>query len=61
VVNALRENPSDDAVTHVLDFSLQLPGEFAIMLVKDMQSNGLDVEGSAAWSEWVRKFAYLLV
>jgi hypothetical protein len=61
LVNALRENPSDDAVTHVLDFSLQLPGEFAIMLVKDMQSNGLDVEGSAAWSEWVRKFAYLLV
>jgi len=61
LVNALRENPSDDAIENVLDFSLQLPGEFAIMLVKDMQQNGLDVEGSAAWGEWVRKFAYLLV
>ncbi len=60
LVNALRENPSDDAIENVLDFSLQLPGEFAIMLVKDMQQNGLDVEGSAAWGEWVRKFAYLL-
>jgi len=60
LVNALRENPSDEAIEHVLDFSLQLPGEFAIMLVKDMQQNGIDVEGSAAWSEWVRKFAYLL-
>jgi len=60
LVNALRENPSDDAIKNVLDFSLQLPGEFAIMLVKDMQQNGLDVEGSAAWGEWVRKFAYLL-
>ena len=60
LVNALRENPSDEAIEHVLDFSLQLPGEFAIMLVKDMQQNGLDVEGSVAWSEWVRKFAYLL-
>jgi len=60
LVNALRENPSDDAIESVLDFSLQLPGEFAIMLVKDMQQNGLDVEGSAAWGEWVRKFAYLL-
>ncbi|MCF6205519.1 MAG: MoxR family ATPase [Sulfurovum sp.] len=60
LVNAVRENPTDDAIEHVLDFSLQLPGEFAIMLVKDMQSNGLDVEGSAAWSDWVRKFAYLL-
>jgi len=60
LVNALRENPSDDGIENVLDFSLQLPGEFAIMLVKDMQQNGLDVEGSAAWGEWVRKFAYLL-
>ena len=40
--------------------SLQLPGEFAIMLVKDLQKNGVDVEGSEAWNDWVRKFAYLL-
>ncbi len=60
LVNALRENPTDDAVTHILDFSLQLPGEFAIMMVKDMQANGVDVEGSPAWGEWVRQFAYLL-
>jgi len=60
LVNALRDAPNDDAITHVLRFSLQLPGEFAIMLVKDMQQSGLDVEGSEAWSEWVRKFAYLL-
>jgi hypothetical protein len=60
LVNALLENSSEEAIVNVLNFSLQLPGEFAIMLVKDMQSNGLEVEGSAAWSEWVRKFAYLL-
>jgi hypothetical protein len=30
------------------------------MLVKDMQQNSIDVEGSEAWSEWVREFAYLL-
>ncbi len=60
LVNALREDPSDDAIENVLDFSLTLPGEFAIMLVKDLQQNGVDVEGSAAWSDWVKKFAYLL-
>lgn len=60
LVNALIENPADEAVDNVLKFSLQLPGEFSIMLVKDMQQNGLDVEGSAVWTEWVRKFAYLL-
>jgi len=60
LVNAARENPTDEAISNILRFSLQLPGEFAIMLIKDMQQNGLDVEGSEAWSEWVKKFAYLL-
>ncbi len=60
LVNVARENPSDEAIDNILSFSLQLPGEFAIMLVKDMQANGLDVEGSTVWGEWVRKFAYLL-
>ncbi|SFV90861.1 MoxR-like ATPases [hydrothermal vent metagenome] len=60
LVNTARQNPSDEAIDNILSFSLQLPGEFAIMLVKDMQANGLDVEGAEVWGEWVRKFAYLL-
>lgn len=60
LVNALMENPSEDAIDNVLKFSLKLPGEFSIMLVKDMQQNNIDVEGSSEWSEWVREFAYLL-
>jgi MoxR-like ATPase len=60
LVNALMESPSEEAIENVLKFSLKLPGEFSIMLVKDMQQNFIDVEGSNAWSEWVREFAYLL-
>ncbi len=60
LVNALIENPGEEAVENVLKFSLQLPGEFAIMLVKDMQQNGLDVESAPSWGAWVREFAYLL-
>ncbi|SFV61986.1 MoxR-like ATPases [hydrothermal vent metagenome] len=60
LVNALLENANEEAVENVLNFSLQLPGEFAIMLVKDMQQSNIDVEGSDAWGAWVRKFAYLL-
>ena len=60
LVNALIENPAEEAIDNVLNFSLLLPGEFSIMLVKDMQQNSIDVEGSEAWGEWVRKFAYLL-
>ena len=60
LVNTLIENPSDEGIDNVLKFSLKLPGEFSIMLVKDMQQNNIDVEGSSEWSEWVREFAYLL-
>ena len=61
LVNALLENSSDEAIDNVLKFSLELASEFSIMLVKDMQENNIDVEGSDEWGEWVRKFAYLLV
>jgi hypothetical protein len=60
LVNALIENSSEEAIDNVLKFSLELPGEFSIMLVKDMQENDIDVEGSEEWGEWVSKFAYLL-
>jgi len=60
LVNALLENNSEKVIDNVLKFSLSLPGEFSIMLVKDMQQNSIDVEGSQEWGEWVRKFAYLL-
>jgi len=60
LVNAVKEAQNDEAVDNLLTFSLQLPGEFSIMLIKDMQQNGIDVEGSETWSEWVKKFAYLL-
>ncbi len=60
LVNALLENQSDEAIENVLKFSLKMPGEFSIMLVKDLQQNGIDVEGSSVWGEWVRAFAYLL-
>ena len=60
LVNALIEKTGEEAIDNVLKFSLLLPGEFSIMLVKDMQQNSIDVEGSEVWGEWVRKFAYLL-
>ena len=60
LVNILLEKQTTEAIENVLKFSLTLPGEFSIMLVKDMQQNKIDVEGSNQWSEWVKKFAYLL-
>jgi len=60
LVNAVKEEGSETAVDHLLAFSLSLPSEFAIMFIKDLQQNGIDIEGSAVWGEWVERFAYLL-
>jgi len=60
IVNQLKQKMDKEETNNVLFFSLSLPGEFAIMLVKDMQKSGLPVENAPHWDQWVRKFSYLL-
>lgn len=45
---------------NLLDYTLELKGEFAVMIVQDLQRNGLNMEHSVVFKEWVRKFLYLL-
>jgi len=60
IVNLLIENNQKSYIDNAIKFSMTLPDEFAIMLVKDMQLNHIDVESSDEWGIWVQKFAYLL-
>ncbi|HHH19167.1 MAG TPA: MoxR family ATPase [Campylobacterales bacterium] len=53
--------PAHEKIDNALKFSLTLPKEFSVMLVKDMQQNGINVEGSSVWEDWVEEFAYLLI
>ena len=45
---------------NVLTYSLGLKAEFAVLIVKDLQMSGITMESSSAFSEWVKKFSYLL-
>jgi len=47
-------------IDNALKFSLSIPKEFSVMLVKDMQQNSIEVERSNFWDSWVEEFAYLL-
>ncbi len=60
IVSRLRDQADLSAVAHALRFSMTLPKEFSVMLVKDMQQNGIAVEETEAWDDWVEAFAYLL-
>ncbi len=60
IVYALKDDFSTNALTNILNFSLSLNGEFAVMLIRDMQKNGIDVEASPAWKEWVDAHRFLI-
>jgi hypothetical protein len=60
LVSAYLKNPSDEVLENLLKYTLELKSEFAVMVVQDLQRNGITMEGSVVFKEWVRKFAYLL-
>ncbi len=45
---------------NLLKYTLGLKGEFAVMIVQDLQRNGVVMEHSEVFKEWVKKFIYLL-
>jgi len=45
---------------NLLSYTLKLKSEFAVMIVQDLQRNGVKMEHSNVFKEWVKKFAYLL-
>jgi hypothetical protein len=61
IISNIRLNSTKEKIDNSLKFSLTLPKEFSVMLVKDMQQNKINVEGSTVWEDWVEEFAYLLV
>ncbi len=45
---------------NLLKYSLELKSEFSVMVVQDLQRNGVIMEHSRVFKEWVKKFLYLL-
>lgn len=60
LVSRLLRAPSDEAVSNVLRYSLHLKNEFAVMIVQDLQRQGVAMEHLDAFGEWVEAYAYLL-
>ena len=54
------KNSSKEAIENVIKFSFNLPSEFSVMLIKDMQQNGIELEDTEAFEEWVERYSYLL-
>ncbi|MGD9970654.1 MAG: AAA family ATPase [Sulfuricurvum sp.] len=60
LVSRILENPSDERVSNVLRYTLGLKNEFALLIVQDLQRQGVSMEHLDAFGEWVEAFAFLL-
>lgn len=60
LVSALLKDKSDENLENLLRYTLELKSEFAVMIVQDLQRNGVTMEQSKLFKEWTKKFAYLL-
>ncbi len=60
IVSRYLQSPSDEVLENILAYTLNLKSEFAVLIVQDLQRNGVGMEHSQNFKEWVKKFAYLL-
>jgi len=60
LVSAYLKEQSEQRLENLLAYTLDMKSEFAVMVVQDLQRNGVNMEQSPRFKEWVQKFAYLL-
>lgn len=60
LVSALLHNNTQVRLDNLLEYTLELKSEFAVMIVQDLQRNSVKMEHSKIFKKWVQKFAYLL-
>ena len=60
LVYALKQNNNIQNINIILEFSFNLPSEFSVMLIQDMQKNEINIEHSVLWEKWVEKYSFLL-
>jgi len=61
LVSGVLKDTTDEKIDNLLNYTLDLKSEFAVMIVQDLQRNGVTMEHSEVFKKWVDKFSYLLL
>lgn len=56
----INENTSTKKLNNLVKYSLELPGEFAVMIVQDLRERHIELDHVESWTLWMRKFNNLL-
>jgi hypothetical protein len=54
------ENSRSSQLDILLQYTLNLPGEFAVMIVQNLRDRGIELEYIQSWPLWTKKFNNLL-
>ncbi len=60
LVGAIVRDPDAQKINHLLTYTLHLQSEFSVMIVQDLQRQGVMMDHLEAYGEWVTAYAYLL-
>lgn len=56
----INENTSSKKLNNLLNYTLKLPGEFAVMIVQDLRERNIELDHVDSWTLWMKKFNTLL-
>ena len=60
LVGRILNNPDEEKINHLLSYTLNLQSEFAVMMIQDLQRQGIMMDHVPAYGDWVNAYAYLL-
>lgn len=56
----INESTSSKKLNNLVNYSLKLPGEFAVMIVQDLRERNIELDHVDSWTLWMKKFNTLL-
>ena len=56
----MNENSRAKEINNLIAYSLNLPGEFAVMIIQDLRQRKIELDYLDNWPLWMKKFNNLL-
>lgn len=60
LVGRILSDPDEQKIDNLLRYTLNLQSEFAVMIVQDLQRQGIVMDHIESYGDWVNAYAYLL-
>lgn len=56
----INENSSTKKLNHLVNYTLKMPGEFAVMIIQDLRARDIELDHIDSWTLWMKKFNHLM-